>query len=78
MNNSDPTIIMNNIKELHKIKSKLLQQCKGIDEHVKELECHLYKCCEHQWKIDRTDIGEHTSYECRVCGLYKNDYIYSR
>ena len=78
MDNSDPIIIMKNIKELHNIKSQLLQQCKDIEHKTKELECQLYKCCNHQWKIDRTDIGEHTSYECSVCGLYKNDYIYSR
>jgi len=70
--------LINNINEYNKIKHKLKQQCKQIDEVIFECQKKLYKLCEHKWQIDRTDMGEHTEYECGICGLYKNDYIYSR
>ncbi len=60
--------ILSSIKEkrilLNEIKSK-------TESEILELTDKLYKICQHQWIIDRTNYGEHTEYICNKCFLYK-------
>jgi len=73
---TDVEEIMQKIRSYHRFHTILNQQNRYIAENVKNLEKQLYKVCEHIWEIDRTDIGEHTQYECKICGLGKNHYLY--
>lgn len=50
--------------ELTTTKKKVLQ----LQEQIKELEEDVYSKCKHEWKIDYTNVGEHTEYICTKCG----------
>ena len=51
-------------KELTAAKQKVIQ----LQQQIKELEEDIYSKCQHEWKIDRTNVGEHTEYICSKCG----------
>jgi uncharacterized protein YlxW (UPF0749 family) len=51
-------------KELTSAKQKVLQ----LQQQIKQFEEHIYSKCQHEWKIDRTNVGEHTEYICMKCG----------
>jgi hypothetical protein len=50
-------------KELTAAKQKVLQ----LQQQIKQIEEHIYSNCQHEWKIDRTNVGEHTEYICMKC-----------
>lgn len=50
--------------ELTAAKKKVLQ----FQQQIKELEEDIYSKCQHEWKIDYTNVGEHTEYICTKCG----------
>jgi uncharacterized protein YlxW (UPF0749 family) len=50
--------------ELTAAKQKVLQ----LQQQIKELEEDIYSKCQHEWKIDYTNVGEHTEYICTKCG----------
>jgi len=50
--------------ELTATKKKVLQ----LQQQIKELEEQIYSNCKHVWKIDYTNVGEHTEYICAKCG----------
>lgn len=50
--------------ELSMAKKKIVK----IQEEIKELEKTIYSKCQHEWKIDYTNVGEHTEYICLKCG----------
>jgi uncharacterized protein YlxW (UPF0749 family) len=50
-------------KELTAAKQKVLQ----LQQQIKQFEEHIYSKCQHEWKIDRTNVGEHTEYICMKC-----------
>ena len=51
-------------KELASAKQKVLQ----LQQQIKELEEDIFSKCQHEWKIDRTNVGEHTEHICSKCG----------
>jgi hypothetical protein len=53
--------------ELSSTKKKILI----LQEEMKQLEETIYSKCEHNWKIDHTNVGEHTEYKCMNCQLSK-------
>ena len=53
--------------ELSSSKKKILR----LQEEMKKLEETIYSKCEHNWKIDHTNVGEHTEYKCANCQLSK-------
>lgn len=56
----------------------LKQRINKLDIQSKELEKNLYEKCNHEWQVDRTNIGEHTEFICKKCNLYKDNYYYLR
>ncbi len=50
--------------ELTAAKQKVLQ----LQQQIKQLEEDIYSKCQHEWKIDYTNVGEHTEYICTKCG----------
>lgn len=53
--------------ELTAAKQKVLQ----LQQQIKELEEDIYSKCQHEWKIDYTNVGEHTEYICTKCGGFR-------
>ena len=53
--------------ELSSSKKKILR----LQDEMKQLEETIYSKCEHNWKIDHTNVGEHTEYKCLNCQLSK-------
>jgi hypothetical protein len=53
--------------ELTATKKKVLQ----LQQQIKELEEDIYSKCKHEWKIDYTNVGEHTEYICTKCGGFR-------
>jgi hypothetical protein len=50
--------------ELTSAKQKVI----SLQQQIKQIEEHIYSKCQHEWKIDRTNVGEHTEYICMKCG----------
>ncbi len=51
-------------KELTAAKQKVL----SLQQQIKELEEDIFSKCQHEWNIDRTNVGEHTEHICSKCG----------
>lgn len=49
--------------ELTAAKQKVMQ----LQQQIKEVEEDIYSKCQHEWKIDYTNVGEHTEYICTKC-----------
>jgi hypothetical protein len=57
-----------------KINNDIFSYLNKIDELKKLviiLEEKLYNNCPHDWKRDYTYCGEHSQFQCSICGLYK-------
>lgn len=52
-------------KELSSTKNKIVK----LQQQIKEMEEVIYSQCQHNWIIDRTNIGEHTEHICTKCQL---------
>ena len=52
----------------------IYQKKKEIDELLEirqKLHNDMISFCNHEWKIDRTNIGEKTEWVCSICGIEK-------
>jgi len=61
-------------RELSNLRAELLMlktQMTTVQQKIKELEKEIYNKCNHDWTIDRTNVGEHTEYVCIHCNMYK-------
>ena len=67
MTETEITQLENLRAELSSSKKKIL----ALQEEMKKLEETIYSKCEHKWKIDHTNVGEHTEYKCANCQLSK-------
>jgi len=52
---------------------KIDQAKKDIKNKIDQIKQEIYCKCNHIWKIDHTNCGEHTEYFCSNSNLYKND-----
>lgn len=59
------------LTRLQDLRTELLSAKKKVfllQEQIKQIEESIYSKCQHDWKIDYTNIGEHTEYICTKCG----------
>ena len=55
---------------------KCEKNIKKYNEEEKQLEKQIYINCQHKWVAEERQMYEKTWYQCDICGLYKNPYIY--
>jgi predicted nucleic acid-binding Zn-ribbon protein len=60
--------IQNQLQDLRKELTSAKQKVIQLQQQIKQIEEQIYTNCEHVWKIDRTNVGEHTEYICSKCG----------
>jgi len=53
--------------ELSIAKKKVL----ALQQEIREVEEQIYSKCKHEWKIDYTNVGEHTEHICTNCGGFR-------
>ncbi len=51
--------------ELSSTKNKIA----SLQQQIKQMEEIIYSQCQHNWIIDRTNVGEHTEHMCTKCQL---------
>lgn len=62
------------IRELDNLRaqlSTLKNQMTTIQKKIQQLENDIYIKCNHDWTIDRTNVGEHTEQICVNCSMFK-------
>lgn len=75
---SSPEYIINEINKITKQSNILKEKTYQCEKLITELQKKLYSICQHEWEIDRSNVGEHTEYICRKCNLDKDEYYYLR
>ena len=64
----------NEIRELSNLRaelSTLKKQMTAVQQRIKQMEQEVYNKCNHDWTIDRTNVGEHTEHVCVHCNMSK-------
>jgi hypothetical protein len=56
--------------ELSSAKKKVL----ALQQEIREVEEQIYSKCKHEWKIDYTNVGEHTEHICTNCGGFRGGF----
>ena len=51
--------------------STLKKQMTDVQQRIKQMEHEVYNKCNHDWTIDRTNVGEHTEHVCVHCNMSK-------
>ena len=62
------------IRELSNLRaelSTLKKQMTAVQQRIKQMEQEVYNKCNHDWTIDRTNVGEHTEHVCVHCNMSK-------
>jgi len=62
------------IQELETLRNELLLAKKKVDllqQQIKQMENTVYSKCAHEWKVDHSNVGEHTEYVCTMCHMSK-------
>ena len=62
------------IRELSNLRaelSTLKKQMTAVQQRIKQMEHEVYNKCNHDWTIDRTNVGEHTEHVCVHCNMPK-------
>ena len=62
------------IRELSNLRaelSTLKKQMTAVQQRIKQMEHEVYNKCNHDWTIDRTNVGEHTEHVCVHCNMSK-------
>ena len=72
--------IMKLIEDNRKLENDIFALEKTIEAKKLAIKCNnriIFKKCEHKCKYD-TSCGpyEHIKYQCTVCGLWRNSYMY--
>lgn len=68
------TMAENEIRELdnlHTQLSMLKNQMTIVKKKIEQMEKEIYIKCNHDWTIDRTNVGEHTEQICIHCNMFK-------
>ena len=72
--------IMKLIEDNRTMQNEIFALTKAIDEKklaIKNNNRRIFKECKHNWVYD-TSCGpyEHVKYQCTICGLWRNSYMY--
>jgi replicative DNA helicase len=73
-NISEEKLINNLINIKNRLEHEIISHDKYIDELktlVKEIDNKLEKECNHNWRIDYSNCGEHTQFICTICNSCK-------
>lgn len=65
--------LKNEINRKYEERCYHIKMQKTLSNEIIEMKKHMFSLCKHEWVVDTSDRGEHTTYICSVCELSKYD-----
>jgi hypothetical protein len=67
-------------KKLHQDVYDLRAEIKEKEKQIHNMECLVYKNCNHNWDINSIDYDPcgPTKYHCTKCRLHKDEFMYQK